>query len=103
MDFGRPDGIEPPALGSIDLLEGSGERLGLVLARRRWNSWNTPNSKAICVYSSRTVIWRREPGGRESRDDGPRKPANIFAERSSPGDYGIGKRQILYTRTPARS
>jgi hypothetical protein len=33
VNFGQPDGIEPPALGSIDLLEGSRECLGLALAR----------------------------------------------------------------------
>src|SRR5207253_518978 len=30
---GQPDGIEPPALGGIDLLEGGGECFGLALAR----------------------------------------------------------------------
>src|ERR1700746_61321 len=32
MDFRPPDRVETPTLGGVDLIEGSGERLGLALA-----------------------------------------------------------------------
>src|SRR5271169_1186179 len=32
MDLGQPNGIEPPALGGVDLLEGGRERFGLALS-----------------------------------------------------------------------